>query len=315
MMYKISESFIGPYSLITLKSPKNEIFTLFPGMGGAMNELELLKNGKLYAILSGAKNEEEIVEKTKTQYKGALLFPFVNRIDNGRYRYKGSDYTFPIVDKDNDNAIHGFAFFEKAKVVHEVTTPYSAQVALKLHSEGKIASYPFLFELIIFYTLTEGKLEVKTEVRNIGISTMPYTIGWHPYFNIDPIHTKLFINCDSYLENDERCLPTGKIIKDSRFEKQFTTYDNYLDHCFVLNGRDSKHIVSIIDAHPNVIIDLVAVKKDSGYNYIHVYTPQDRTILAIEPVTGEPNAFNTYRGLRELNPGEKDTQSFLLSIR
>ena len=39
-------------------------------------------------------------------------------------------------------------------------------------------------------------------------------------------------------------------------------------------------------------------------NYLQLYTPDHRQSIAIEPMTAEPNAFNSGNGLSILNPTE-----------
>ena len=77
-------------------------------VGGTVLDLTLSHNGKLHNIFAGFQSVEEI--QAFTGFKGAVLFPFPNRIKKGKYSYQGKLYSFQINEPQRDNAIHGFVY-------------------------------------------------------------------------------------------------------------------------------------------------------------------------------------------------------------
>lgn len=100
-----------------------------------------------------------------------ILFPFIGRLKNSQYRYKGKTYTI---------SPHGFARdteFELAK-----RTENSLLFEIK-DSEKTREVYPFPFILRLCYELEDHSLKVKYFVKNTGNDLMLFSIGGHPGFN------------------------------------------------------------------------------------------------------------------------------------
>lgn len=109
---------------------------------------------------------------------------------DGAYWKRHAPVLFPNVGKTYKNTMlingvqyptsqHGFARDMEFECVSEGET--SASFLLKSTEETK-KRYPFDFELIISYELTEKKIRVKWEVKNPSEETIYFTIGGHPAF-------------------------------------------------------------------------------------------------------------------------------------
>jgi galactose mutarotase-like enzyme len=108
-----------------------------------------------------------------------VLFPIVGRLKDDTYMYQNQAYHL---------SQHGFA----RDCVFEVleTGPEMFAFSLKSTDETK-KNYPFDFELVLTYTLTDHDLTVHYQVANTGTETMYFSIGGHPAFNVplDPALT------------------------------------------------------------------------------------------------------------------------------
>ncbi len=102
----------GTYDLITLKneSAGHEI-QIIPELGGKINKLWL--NG--HQIIDGYLNYDDL--KNDTYYHNVFLFPFVNRLAKGQYRFNDNDYQFPMNEPQTGNALHGFLYNEPVELI------------------------------------------------------------------------------------------------------------------------------------------------------------------------------------------------------
>ena len=62
---------------------------------------------KKYAI-DGLDIITSFENKLPASYQGCVLFPFPNRLENGRYKFNGKKYQLPINEIDRNNQLHGF---------------------------------------------------------------------------------------------------------------------------------------------------------------------------------------------------------------
>ena len=101
-----------------------------------------------------------------------VLFPIVGRLKDDTYRFEGQKYHL---------SQHGFARDQVFEMIEQ--TSDSIRFSLK-SSEATKVNYPFDFELDILYQLVAATLTTTYRVINTGQSTMYYSIGGHPAFNV-----------------------------------------------------------------------------------------------------------------------------------
>ena len=100
------------------------------------------------------------------------LFPFIGRLTNNSYRYRGK--SFPM-------EIHGFA----AKMEFEPVEQGVDYLVLELRSTiMTISRYPFDFVFRVIYALNGNKLEIVYQVENHGDQAMHFGVGGHPGFRV-----------------------------------------------------------------------------------------------------------------------------------
>lgn len=100
-----------------------------------------------------------------------VLFPFVGKVKDGKYRYKGVEYAM---------GQHGFARDMEFSLVSQ--TEDEIWFALEA-TEETLQKYPFAFRLEIGYKLIENTLRVMWRVINPAEEeTLHFSIGAHPAF-------------------------------------------------------------------------------------------------------------------------------------
>lgn len=125
--------------------------------------------------------------------RAPTLFPFIGRLTNNSYRFRGK--TYPM-------SIHGFAAQSEFSPVEQgsdyVVLSYASNIA-------SLIFYPFDFALDITYRLAKTTVEITYTVRNYGRDTMPFGIGGHPGFRVPFEEGERFE--DFYLEFTVPCQP------------------------------------------------------------------------------------------------------------
>lgn len=131
------------------------------------------KGAELTSIIRGEKNflwdiDEKFWDKTSP-----VLFPIIGGLKNNSYEFQGKKYSLPR---------HGFAREMNFKT--EETGEDFAKFSLR-YNDDTLKVYPYRFMLEIGYFLQGNVLRIKYTVRNLGNSTMYYSIGGHPAFKIE----------------------------------------------------------------------------------------------------------------------------------
>lgn len=266
-----------------------------------------LKKGAAIEKLSLC-NEPILRSEDGGYYQAALLFPFPNRLKYGQYSFEGKNYAFPHNDIELPNALHG--------MVHDreftIDTQGENHARLKLSYGGEEERYPFPFDLFITYQLKETGLETELEVVNTGSGNMPCGFGWHPYFYTEEYEkAELKLPTLKQVEIDDLMIPTGRKGPFNTFDAFEKVSKQVLDTCFKLNPTKNKFVSLLKLSNGNI----VEVWQDSNFEYLQVFTPKEKTSVAIEPMTCNIDALNNGEGLRILAPQEHWKVSFGIKLK
>jgi aldose 1-epimerase len=242
-------------------------------------------------------------------HPSALLTPWVNRVRNGNYSFKGKNYQLPINEPALGNAIHGLL----ARVAFKVVQQSDASVTLEHVYKGEEPQYPFPFTFRITYLLLdEGGLEINFAAQNTGSSAMPFACGWHPYFSFpgtDATDLSIKFHPTSRFLSDSQMIPLKE--ENLNGKTQFIFSQEKVDHVFRLEAFE-KHVTELID-HKNQR-SLFLEQSSVTFPFLVVFQPDGYNSVAIEPMTANTDAFNTGDGLIELAPSESFSGQIRLSI-
>ena len=142
----------------------------------------------------------------KKTYPSSILFPFANRIKDGKYRHEGQNYSLDCNEKEANNALHGLVY-DKTFTVEE-KKQFDDEVEIKLFYEelNPPIGYPFKFRIELHYKLTKDTLILKTNIINIDQKKFPFTLGWHPYFNsIDLEMSEIEFSSTKKIKSNKTC--------------------------------------------------------------------------------------------------------------
>jgi galactose mutarotase-like enzyme len=121
-----------------------------------------------------------------------ILFPICGNLPDNTYQHQGRNYTLKQ---------HGFARDLPWEVSKE-SSETAASLTLELNSnEATRQVYPFDFQLIFTYQLQGNSLRIHQKVINLSPEKMPFSIGFHPYFQVtDKTRLSFDIPSSQYLD-------------------------------------------------------------------------------------------------------------------
>jgi len=301
MPFRVIEE-AGLFPVIHLIDEESGITVEIYSQGALLNAFTIKQNGRSYNVIDGFTSPQDAVDNITAGFKSARLSPFVCRVTAGKYKFGGHEHT---INKFflGEEAIHGLLYDAPFIVTAKWAGDKEAFVTLEYDYEKQDEGFPFNFHSKIIYTLrSDGRLSITSEITNTGNNDMPLTDGWHPYFTLGgSVNEWLFVmNTSQMLEFDERLVPTGNTLQHIDFTTPKNIGETFLDNCFVLNGYKEPSC-TLTNEGNGLQLTIQAVE---NYPYLQVYTPPHRKSIAIENLSGAPDAFNNGIGLIIAKPGE-----------
>ena len=254
------------------------------------------------------KNKQVITNLSPLSYKkvyaSSVLFPFANRIKDGKYHFFGDNYTLDCNEIEANNALHGLIYNKRFTVLEKKMNFKYSLVSLCYEEKSPPTGFPFCYKINLQYKITIASLELEVKITNTGRQKFPFTLGWHPYFHTDNISKSLLrFQSEEKLESDHRNITTA--IKALKTPNPLSLHALALDDAFVLNGN------RVVFETPTYTAELIS---SANSNYLQLYTPHGIQAIAIEPMTGVSDSFNNKIGLKELNPRENYKIKWSLNI-
>lgn len=303
-MFSIEKKSESGFEKIILKNDETGNFAaVIPACGAILHEFVVQTNEPVNVIDSFQSFEEFKNSLKEKGFLGCKLSPFVCRIPEGKYTFGNEDY---LIEKSlpAKNALHGLLYDRSFKVISESAGEANASVTMKYEYRAEDPGYPFNYDCIVTWQLEDGnKLSVITECINKDEGLIPIQDGWHPYFTlgerIDDLH--LEFQAMELVELNADLVPTGNLSEYTRFTSLEKLGDTVLDNCFTLN-RDACQPMCVL----RNVVDKIEVQliPDASYPYLQIYTPPHRKSIAIENLSGAPNAFNNGMGFIVLEPDQ-----------
>lgn len=195
--------------LITLAN--DSLHLVVSTRGGSILQLHSKITGQSIPIL----RDSVLSENTPPLASGCFpLAPFGNRVRDNVFSFAGDRYTLtPNVPWD-PHYLHGDAWLNEWEVVEQ-----SAHALLLRYTHSKSAN-PYAYVAEQRFELRATQLTVTLSVRNLGEKTLPFGLGWHPYFVMDR-STTLEAAAAGYWTEGEHWLPDqfGKTPPELDFSK------------------------------------------------------------------------------------------------
>ncbi len=271
--------------------------------GALLNSFSVEENGAKTNVIYGFKNTADAQQNITPLFQGAKLSPFVCRIKEGIYTFAGEQYKFNKYYHHRE-ALHGLLFDAHFAVVEKNSTEESAFVKLAYEYNNSDKGYPFAYRAEIGYELKRNnRLTVSTKIINQSPVPIPIADGWHPYFSFDKKidEALLCIHSNTLVQFDEHLLPTGNFLPFHQFNSLQEINNTEFDNSFVVKEDAAQPACILRDAKSGFQLLIFAEK---NYQYLQIFTPQNRECIAIENLSGLPDSFNNGIGLTVLEPAQ-----------
>ena len=252
--------------------------------------------------LSNGQTTREVISKAPGYlYSSSFLFPFPNRLAEGKYHIHGSTYQFPCNDFGNPNALHGFINDREFSVSEQTSDSVTALFEYK----GDLEYFPFPFSFSCKYLLEPAALSVFIEVKNTGSKSMPFGLGWHPYFYVNESVDNSMMKLPPVIQHElgEYSRPTGNTMDYPHFVSENSINEVELDDCFQITEHGSSYIRFADQSQ-------LEIWQDPQFSFLQIYIPGDRMSVAIEPMTCGVDAWNQSEVIPTLDSGELFKGSF-----
>ena len=307
---------LGDMKIITLKAGEYEA-DFAPEVGGML--IRLTKNG---VDSVNVPKEEARLRKDPTPYGLPLLFP-PNRIDGGHFTFRGREFQFELNEAARGNSLHGFLHTRPFEVKEQSETRLVMSYTADETSDF-FRFYPVYFTVERAFELSEDGLCEKVTVINNGREALPFGLGFHTAFAVDP-DTKIRVSIGKRIEVNERMLPTGVVRDLNEGERAFREEGQSP----VAWDMDDHYTVQTIETDGKPFHGAILERKDAVITY--TVDPFYRhwmiwnkgcsgDMICIEPQDWRINAPNLAEslgaeaGFDYLEPGESVAASSCISI-
>ncbi len=222
------------------------------------------------------------------------LIPYSNRIYNGHLRVGEATYEVASHPDASPHSLHGHAHL----LPWEASSAEDNTVTLRVISEPG-PDWPWRFEAWQKFVLKPNGLWLELGLSNLGTTTCPAGLGWHPYIRWQPGY-QLHHDAKVWWPHDKEYFPKGQRVG--------------------LNGADplQSELTAYLDEWSRVEVERpgqanLMLTAGGGLTQLVVHFPPGRPYACIEPVSHLADGFNRAAvgwektGARFLEPGESFT--------
>jgi aldose 1-epimerase len=239
------------------------------------------------------------------------LVPWPNRVQDGKWSWRGAHQQLALTEPEQYNAIHGLVRWMSWSVVARDAS--SVTVGCTSYPQP---GYPWAMEVRNAWSLGDDGVAVETTIVNRSDTAAPVAAGFHPYVTAG---TATIDDAILTLPGETRLLTGAQQIPIARESVARSSYDFreprpignlQIDHTYTDLRRDDDGRCRLRLAAPDDSAG-VTVWVDEAYPYIEVFTgdalpdpARRRQGLGVEPMSVPPNAMVTGESVVTLEPGE-----------
>ena len=247
----------------------------------------------------------------KACYGFPILFP-PNRIEDGKFKLNGVEYSLPINEPLRNNHIHGIPM-ERVWTLDGVTENSITMNWAYTPDDPCYANYPFECTMSITYTFLENEMLQDLTIKNTGKLIMPCALGFHSAF-IAP--EKAYVSGKGkwlVTDQEKRLLPDGT-------ESEWTC--GFAPNTWFSPKEVTKYGLFRADEKPTVYLDygnglIVEYLPDAKFTWWLTWRPvTDDSYYCTEPMNIPVNCHNySPADLPLLAPGETVCYHSVLKIK
>lgn len=236
---------------------------------------------------------------------GITLFPWPNRVRDGRWTQRGETRQLAVTEPRTGNASHGLLRFVPYQA--QQMTDAAAALAATVYPQ---TGYPFQLELSVAYALTPNGIVGTHRATNVGDSDAPVALGVHPYLCRSDVPTAdltITVPAATWFAVDDQLVPVAQhpVDVDTDLRQGRRVGDLEIDRAYGMLDRDHDGRARVTLTAPDG--RGVSLWLGEGMDYVQVFTmhtyPGHDVAVAIEPMTAPADALNSGQGLTWLAPG------------
>ncbi len=308
-------------SVLVLESTGQAAVEIWPAFGFNCYRWQTVRVGRPLELLYS--EPQHFLDGRPTRCGIPILFPFPNRIRDGRFRWAGKEYQLPLNDSVGQNAIHGYACRTPWRVVDRGANAGSAwatgEFQASVDAPESVSFWPADYRIRVTYRLTAPGLRVEAVVDNPDRVDLPFGLGYHPYYRIpwDPAEKTADYRVQAaarrYWELHES-LPTGATVavdagRDLQSARPFDqlNLDDVLTDLANAGPANAEGLLlrGMVGSADGLVLQLWT---SPAFRELVAFTPPHRQAVCLEPYTCPTDAINlqqrgTDAGLLVLQPG------------
>lgn len=213
------------------------------------------------------------------------LVPFGNRIEHNGFRFEGRDHSLSPNTAD-PLVLHGDGWLRPWAILRQDRH----SIVFQRRQDASDAS-PFAYEATETIAICDDCLTLSLSVVNRAGRTLPYGVGFHPYFPRTP-KTRLVARAKRYWPERENHLPGAAtpLPEDLNFSEGATLPERWLNNAF--DGWDGTSRIE----WPETGL-AVSIEASSGLDHFVLYAPSATDgFFCFEPMSHRPNAHHAPDG-------------------
>jgi aldose 1-epimerase len=247
-----------------------------------------------------------------------ILFPFPNRIPQGRFAWNGREHRLDVNERERPNHIHGLVRDRRWTVEELDASADAALVRMTLDlaaDDDAMRQYPFPCRISVTVSLRDGALGHDVVVANTGTEPMPMGYGIHPWFPPSLVGdrgaTEVRVPAARRWELVDRIATGRRLPADGAFDLRrwravgTQEYDDVFTDITHRSDGWSDAAVRCPDAGVEVVVE-----ESREFREWVFFSDPTRDAIAVEPYTCVTNAVNLQptgadAGLIVLGPGAR----------
>jgi aldose 1-epimerase len=268
----------GPEDRVELAHGKLAL-EIWPSIGGCLAAFSWLAGGQRVDLMRRAA-PRGLVERDGRELSSFPLFPFSNRIKDGRFSFRGREIALAR-NTPPDHPIHGHMWQRRWTL--QASSPTSAELLCRYPG----ADWPWAYSARQRFELSTTALTVELEIRNESEAEMPCGFGMHPYYDrTDGVRLQAhapvrWVGKQYLLPEWSEPVPEAWSFESPRLLSPLAE----MDGCFGQFGGSAKL------QWPEKGVEL-RIDADPIFGVMIVYVPKGQPFFCLETVSNVNDAFN-----------------------
>jgi len=214
-----------------------------------------------------------------------VMLPFTNRLDPAQFEWQGRQVNL-VNGSSSGQGLHGFGHRSDWKIVDSSDT----HVALEWNHSVSSSEWPWVFHAKLAYSVSALGLSVALSVCNADISSMPVSLGWHPFIPLQSLDV-------SETNRLKFCASRTHDIGLDGLGMALLSEEVSVQHVFTMDGKTAcTTAYECFAGDVEIFLEKNLCLKLMSQHAPHllVHRPKDLPFVCVEPIGSLPGALKYY---------------------